>query len=277
VTALLVTAAVNGAEVTRAQTPYLPITPAEVAEEARRCRDAGASVIHLHGRNEDGTATQSPDVFRAYLEAIRAQTDVIVQFSTGGAIGMEVEERIAALALRPEMATLTTGTCNFGDEVFMNSLPVIRAIADRMRTFDIVPEIEVFDVGMLDTAVRLVREGVFEGPLHVDFVLGVPGALAADLEHLDYLISRLPSGWTFSVAGIGRHQLAMAEHAMERGGHVRVGLEDNIWRSRGELARGSFELVEIAVEIGRRIGREPMADAEARAFLGVRALQSEKV
>lgn len=267
---LIITAAINGAEVTREQNPNLPLTPDEVGEEARRCADAGASVVHLHGRLPDGRPSQSIDVFRAYFEAIRERSFVIVQFSTGGAVGMDVEERIEALMLCPEMATLTTGTCNFGDEVFENTLPTIRLIADRQRQFGVRPEVEVFEVGMLDTAIRLVeQEGVLKGPLHVDFVLGVPGAMAGEVAHLEYLVSRLPTGWTWSVAGVGRHEFPLARRALELGGHVRVGLEDNVWLDRGVLAPGTYALVERVVEMAAEVGRSPMSIDDARDVLRV--------
>lgn len=267
---VILTAAINGAEVTRGDTPALPLSPEEVGEEAWRCAQEGASILHLHGRKPDGTPTQDIDTFRSYFTAVRERSDIIVQFSTGGAVGMDVEERIEALALGPEMATLTTGTCNFGESVFENSLPTIRLIAERQRQFAITPEIEVFDVGMLDTSIRLVeREGVLKGPLHVDFVLGVPGAMNGDERHLEYLVSRLPDGWTWCVAGIGRHELRLARHALTLGGHVRVGLEDNIYLSKGVLAKGSFELVRAVAVMAEEVGRPVLSVSEARALLGV--------
>jgi 3-keto-5-aminohexanoate cleavage enzyme len=266
---LLITAAINGAEITRAQTPALPITPDEVGLESLRCRDAGAAMIHLHGRRADGSPTQDAATFAAYFAAIRDRSDIIVQFSTGGAIGMSVEERIAALILRPEMATLTTGTCNFGDDIFANPMPAIRAIAASLRANNIRPEIEVFDLGMLDTAIRLHREGLLDGDLHVDFVFGVPGAMEADAGHLRYLVSRLPAGWSWCVAGIGRHELVMARHALEWGGHVRVGLEDNIFLRKGQLAAGSYELVAEVARMAAETGRTPWSVTDARARLGL--------
>lgn len=267
---VIITAAINGAEVMKSDNPSLPISAEEVAEEAYRCAEAGASIVHLHGRLPDGTPTQDIDTFRSYFEAIRERSDIIVQFSTGGAVGMSVEERIEALALGPEMATLTTGTCNFGDGVFENSLPAIRVIAERQRQFGIKPEIEVFEVGMLDTAIRLVeREGVLKGPLHVDFVLGVPGALDGDERHLDYLVSRLPEGWTWCVAGVGRHELRLARYALQIGGHVRVGLEDNIYLSKGVLADGSHSLVAAVAEMAAEVGRRVLGVTEARKVLRV--------
>jgi 3-keto-5-aminohexanoate cleavage enzyme len=265
----MITAAINGAEVTREHTPWLPLTPEEVGAEALRCAQAGASILHLHGRRPDGSPTQDLDTFRAYFEAIREKTDVIVQFSTGGAIGMDVEQRIEALALSPEMATLTTGSTNFGDDVFSNPLPLVREIASRMRQFDVRVEVEVFDVSMLDTALRLLDEGLLGKKPHFDFVFGVPGAMAARESHLDYLVSLLPEGATWSVAAIGRHELPMAKMSIDRGGHVRVGLEDNIFLSRGVLAEGSSALVAAVAELAQASGRGVMTIAEARRMLGV--------
>ena len=248
-TPLIITAAVVGAETMREHTPHVPYTPEEIAEEARRCRDAGATMVHVHGRHDDGAPTQDRETFGRILEETRERTDILVQFSTGGAVGMDIEERIEALELRPDMATLTTGTVNFGDDVFLNSLPMIRTIARRMSRFGVRPEIEVFDTGMIDTALRLCEKGLLEPPLHFDFVLGVPGAMSASARNLEFLVDSIPEDSTWSVAGMGRHELPLAEAAIEMGGHVRVGLEDNIYLKKGVLARGSYELVE---EVARR-------------------------
>jgi 3-keto-5-aminohexanoate cleavage enzyme len=258
---LIITAAVVGAETMREQTPYVPYTPVEIAEEAVRCREAGASMVHVHGRRADGTPTQDRETFERILGEIRERTDILVQFSTGGAVGMSVEERIAGLDLCPDMATLTTGTVNFGDDVFMNSLPMIRQIAKRLDELDITPEIEIFDTGMVDTALRLVDEGLLEPPLHFDFVLGVPGGMGGRPENLDFLVEMIPEDCTWSVAGIGRHELPLAEKAVGMGGHARVGLEDNIFIARGELARGSWQLVEKVVEFAEAEGRD-LADPD---------------
>ncbi|MFB6263035.1 MAG: 3-keto-5-aminohexanoate cleavage protein [Bradymonadaceae bacterium] len=256
---LIVTAAVDGAETSRKQTPYVPYTPEEIAEEARRCRRAGASMVHVHGREEDGTPTQDRQTFRQILEHVRDRTDVLVQFSTGGAVGMDLEERIEAVDLQPDMASLTTGTVNFGEEVFLNSLPMIRTIADRLDEYDVRPEIEIFDTGMVDTAMRLVDEGRLDPPLHFDFVLGVPGGMGGREENLEFLVETIPDESTWSVAGVGKYELPLARRAIEMGGHVRVGLEDNIYLENGELARGSWELVETVVEYARGQGR-PIAE-----------------
>ncbi len=251
----------------RSQQPHLPLLPDEVAGEYKRAFDAGATIGHIHGRKPDGTPTQDLETFRTYSAAIRAQCPIVQQFSTGGAVGMGVEERIAALALKPDMATLTLGTCNFGDDVFENSLPTIRIILDRIRKHGITPELEIFDDGMLATADVLFGKGLLAPPAHFDFVLGVPGAAAATSENLGHFARSIPSGCTWTVAGIGRRQTAMATMAIAMGGHVRVGFEDNIYYRKGELADSNARFVERVVRIAREVGREPASISEARHIL----------
>lgn len=270
-TPLVITVAPVGAEVTPDQTPHLPVTPAQLGETARAIRAAGASMIHVHCRNDDGTNTHDPARFRAAYDAIRAASDVIVQFSTGGAIGMTPEERAAPLALRPEMATLTCGTVNFGDDVFENSFPIMRGILAKMHEYEVRPELEIFDLGHLANAKRLNREGVLPLPQHVDLVLGVPGGLDATVENLVDCVRAVPTGCTWSVAGIGRMQLPLAMVAVAMGGHVRVGLEDNLYYSRGRLARNE-ELVARVVRIADELGRPVATPEQAREILGLRAL-----
>lgn len=268
---MVITAAMVGAETTREQTPHLPITPEEIAEDAVRCREAGAAMVHLHVRTPEGKPSQDSELFRAAIRAIRARTDILVQVSTGGAVGMDVDERCGGLKLtgadRPDMATLTTGTVNFGDEVFWNPRPLVRDIARRIRERGLRPELECFDVGMVDEARALAKEGLVSLPAHFDFVLGVPGALTAREDALDFMIASLPEGSTWTVAAVGRHQLPFVELAARRGGNARVGLEDNIYVSKGVLARGNWELVAEAARRAREQGRTLATPQEARALL----------
>lgn len=266
---LIITVAPVGGEVMPDQTPYLPVTPAQLGETARAIRAAGASIVHVHCRNDDGSNTHDVERFRHAYEAIRAASDLIVQFSAGGAIGMTPEERAAPLALRPEMATLTCGTVNFGDDVFENSFPIMRALLRAMDRHGVVPELEIFDLGHLSNAKRLAAEGVLKLPQHVDFVLGVPGGLEASVEYLVDLVRALPPGCTWSVAGIGRMQLTLATVAITMGGHVRVGLEDNLYYSKGRLARNE-ELVARVVRIATELGRPVATPDEARRLLKLR-------
>ncbi len=246
------------------------MTPAQLAETARAIREAGASIVHVHCRNDDGSNTHDVERFRAAYDAIRGASDLIVQFSTGGAIGMTPVERAAPLVLRPEMATLTCGTVNFGDDVFENSFPIMRGIAAKIAEHGVVPELEVFDLGHLSNARRLAAEGAIRLPAHVDFVLGVPGALDASVEHLVDCVRALPEGCTWSVAGIGRMQVQLAAAAIAMGGHVRVGLEDNLYYAKGRFARND-ELVARVVRIAGELGRPVATPDEARRILGIPA------
>jgi 3-keto-5-aminohexanoate cleavage enzyme len=268
---LVITAALVGAETTRAQTPHLPITPEEIAADAVKCFKQGCAMVHLHVRNPDGTPSQSPDLFKKTVALIRAQCDLIVQVSTGGAVGMGVDERCGSLECNPDMATLSCGTVNFGDDVFINSWPMIKDIATRIKARGVTPEIEAFDAGHIDTMLRLAKEGFITVPAHVDCVLGVPGGISAGERQLEFMVGSLPPGCTWTVAGVGRHQLPMAYYAVERGGNARVGLEDNIFLSKGVLAQGSAPLVEAVAQHARKVGRAVATPAQAREMLRLKA------
>ncbi|MBV9973711.1 MAG: 3-keto-5-aminohexanoate cleavage protein [Candidatus Eremiobacteraeota bacterium] len=271
---LIITVAPTGAELTVDQTPHLPITPEQLGAVAAKIQEAGASVIHVHCRDDDGANTHSVERFAAAYEQIRANSDLIVQFSTGGAIGMTPQERGAPLQLRPEMASLTCGTVNFGEAIFENSFPIMRGLLREMQTHGVRPEIEIFDKGQLKNARRLESEGALRLPQHFNFVLGVPGGLDATVHNLSDLVDNLPPDCTWSVAGIGRGQLPMSMVAIAMGGHVRVGLEDNIYFSRGRLATNE-ELVARVRRIAREAGREVATPNEARTIL--RLTQREAV
>ncbi|GAC1653019.1 MAG: 3-keto-5-aminohexanoate cleavage protein [Vulcanimicrobiaceae bacterium] len=265
----MITVAPVGAELRPDQTPHLAVTPKQLGAVARKIRDAGACMIHVHCRNDDGTNTHDLERFRQAYDEIRAAGDLIVQFSSGGAIGMTPQERSIPLQLRPEMATLTCGTVNFGDEVFENSFPIMRGILSEMDRYGVKPELEIFDKGHISNARKLEREGLLKFPQHVDFVLGVPGGLEASVQNLCDLVDDLPPGCTWSVAGVGRMQLPLAMAAIAMGGHVRVGLEDNIYYSKGRLATNE-ELVARVVRIAQEAGRPVCTPAQARELLGLR-------
>ncbi|MFO7785091.1 MAG: 3-keto-5-aminohexanoate cleavage protein [Thermodesulfobacteriota bacterium] len=266
---LIITAALVGAELTRGDTPYLPLTPEEIAEEAGRACEAGASVVHLHARDGGGRPTQDREIYREIIDRVRQRCDAVIQVSTGGAVGMSPEERLQPVSLGPEMASLTAGTVNFGDEVFYNPRDIMVRFAEAMREHGVRPEIEVFDAGMVANALWLAKKGLVETPLHFDFVLGVPGALPAGVKNLLYLSESIPSGSSWSVAGIGPNQLPMAAAAVIMGGHARVGLEDNIFYRKGELSAGNAPLVERVVRIARELERDVAGPLEARAILGI--------
>ena len=268
---LILTAAIVGAEVTRQQTPFLPITPEEIGIEAAKCQAAGASVIHLHVRDDDGNSTQSADRFAAALEEIRKRCDCIVQVTTGGAVGMSIDERADCLRCLPEMATLNCGTLNFGDDVFVNTRPDIRRMAAKIGTSGAVAELECYEVGHLEEALRLHAEGAIHAPLHFQIVLGVPGGIGATEASLRFMASLVPANATWGVAAVGRFQKPMTELAMRLGGHARVGLEDNIYLQKGVLAEGSAPLVAQAAAYARSLNRPIANAARARELLGLRA------
>ena len=260
-----------GGELTREQQPHLPLSAEEIAEEVARCREAGAAIVHLHVRDATGTPTQDRERFAAAIDAIKgAAPDVIVQTSTGGSVGMTEEERAQPLDLKPEMATLTTGTVNFGEEVFENPRPLVERFFLRMRDIGIQPEFEVFDTGMVDTALGLVATHDAEPRhLHFDLVLGVPGGMAGTPQAVIYMASLLPEGATWSATGIGRAHLPVALTALVAGGHVRTGFEDTIYYERGRLAESNSELIARVARIAREMGREPATPDQARQIIGI--------
>lgn len=267
---LILTCAITGAETTRERQPALPITPVEQAIAAEEAVRAGASVIHLHVREDDGRPSQRLERFEESIRAIKARVpDVIIQISTGGAVGEPIENRARPLQLKPEMASLNVGTMNFGDDVFWNHPKEVRALAKKMSDAGVKPELEIYEAGMLEQVFRLKKEGVLEDPLNVQFVLGVPGGMSGDLRNLMHLVSLLPSGIHWGVAGIGRYQLPLALHAVILGGHVRVGLEDNIFYHKGVLAKSNAELVARVARVAGEVGRPVASCAEARAILGI--------
>jgi 3-keto-5-aminohexanoate cleavage enzyme len=269
---VIIAAAVVGAEVRREQNPAVPYTPAEIAAASVAAARAGAAVIHLHARWPDGRASQEAAHFSEIVERVRgAGCDAVLQCSTGGAVGMPIEERLRSLVPGAEMGTLNMGTMNFGDEVFVNSRPDIVTVATRLRDRGLVPECEVYDAGMLDTLAWLLQKGHLAQPYHVQFVLGVPGGMSGTERNLRFLVEGLPEAVHWSVAGIGRFELPMAEVALRLGGHVRVGLEDNLFVSRGVLASGSDQLVSAAADLALRAGRRLASPGEARVLLGIKS------
>lgn len=268
---LIITACISGAEVTKEHNPAVPYTAEEIAREAKSAYDAGAAIIHLHVREDDGTPTQSAARFKECMDAILAVCpDVIIQPSTGGAVGMSNEERLQPITLDPEMATLDCGTCNFGgDEIFVNTENTIMEFGEKMIERGIKPEVEVFDKGMIDMAIRLNRKGYIKSPMHFDFVMGVNGGISAEPRDMVFMAESIPAGSTWTAAGVGRSQFVMAVLAIVMGGHVRVGFEDNIYLSKGVLAKSNGELVEKAVRLAKEFGREIATPAEAREILGL--------
>lgn len=267
---LIITAAISGAEVTKEHNPSVPYTIEEIGREAESAYKAGASIIHLHVREDDGTPTQDKARFKACMDEIYKRCpDVIIQPSTGGAVGMTDEERLQPTELNPEMATLDCGTLNFGgDEIFINTENTIKNFGRLLIERGVKPEIEVFDKGMIDYAIRFEKQGFIKKPMHFDFVLGVQ--MSATARDLAFMVDSIPEGSTWTVAGVGRHEIPMAMIGMAMGGHVRVGFEDNIYLSKGVIAKSNGELVEKVVRIANELGREIATPDEAREILGLK-------
>ena len=272
---LIITAAICGAEVTKEQNPAVPYTVEEIVREAKSAVDAGAAIVHLHVREDDGTPTQSKARFKECIDAIyKVCPDVILIPSTGGAVGMTAEERLQPTELFPEMATLDCGTCNFGDDVFENTMPMMRDFGKRMLENNIKPEYECFEMGHLDTVLNMAKKGQVPGaPMQFNFVLGVPGCAPATVSNLCWLVNAIPAGSTWTATGIGRHAFTLAAPAIAMGGNVRVGFEDNLYLERGVLAKSNGELVAKVVRIAKELGRPIATSAEAREILGLKPLK----
>ena len=271
---LIITAAICGAEVTKEQNPAVPYTVEEIVREAKSAVDAGAAIVHLHVRYDDGTPTQSRDRFQECEEAILKECpNVILIPSTGGAVGMTPDERLQSTDTTPlpEMATLDCDTCNFGDEIFDNTMPTMRAFGKRMMERGIKPEYECFEMGHLDTILTMARKGEVPGaPMQFNFVLGVPGCTPATVDNLCWLVKNIPTGSTWTATGIGRYAFQLAAPAIVMGGNVRVGFEDNLYLERGVLAKSNGELVDKVVRMAKLLGRPVATSDEAREILGLR-------
>ena len=269
---LIITAAICGAEVTKEHNPNVPYTVDEMVREAKSAYEAGAAVIHVHVREDDGTPTQDRERFRVILDAIKkACPDVILIPSTGGATGMTPEERLQPTELMPEMATLDCGTCNFSDDVFVNDMPTMRAFGKRMLENHIKPEYECCEIGHLDTILNMAKKGLVPGdPMQFNFVLGVNGCTPATFDNLAFLVNKIPAGSTWTVTGVGRGAWPMAVAGICMGGNVRVGFEDNIYLGKGQKAQSNGELVAKVVRLAKELGREIANPEEARVILGLK-------
>ena len=268
---LIITVAGVGAELTREKQPGLPLTAEEIAADAASCADAGAAIYHLHVRADDGSPTMAVDAFRTALEAIRARTEMIVQFTSGGSVTDTEEARIAPLELKPDMASLTTGSVNFGDEVFHNPRPLVERFYTRMLSLGILPEFEIFEPGMIGNALRLLRDLGDDHHRHFDLVLGVPGAMPAWTDAVGFLAAHLPEGASWSATGIGRSYVQVAGDAIALGGHVRTGFEDVLYYEGRELATSNRQLVERVAGLAKEAGRPLASVSQAREILGLEA------
>jgi uncharacterized protein (DUF849 family) len=270
----LITVAPTGAEVSKAEHPQLPTTLDELVAEAKACEAAGAALIHVHIRDDAARPTLDLGRLRATVAALRAGTDLVVQLSTGGSVRDPLDARLAVLDAAPDSCSLTCGTVNFGDEVFLNPWPFMVDLFEKARELRIVPEFELFDLGQVAALGRLLdRCGLpFGGRVHADFVLGVPGGMPGTPQALLAAVAALPEQVTsWSATGIGRSHLPVAAASLALGGHLRVGMEDNLVYARGRLARSNAEFVERAARLAAELQRPAMSTTQARELLAVAA------
>ncbi|MBZ8133191.1 3-keto-5-aminohexanoate cleavage protein [Afifella sp. IM 167] len=268
----VITVAITGALPTKKDNPAVPVTPDEQIESTHEAFEAGAALAHIHVRGPNQEPSSDPELFERVGEGIRKHCPgMIVQYSTGGR-GRDQAQRGAMLSLRPDMASLATGSVNFPNSIYENPPEFVEGLAREMLANDVKPEIEVFDVAMLYNAAALVKKGLLKGPAHVQFVMGIPNALPARRTLLEFLISEMNEvlpGATWTGAGIGRHQFEVNKWCLELGGHCRTGLEDNVKAARDRLAASNAELVSMVAEAAGEYGRRPATPQEAREILGL--------
>lgn len=270
---VIITVAITGAVPRKKDCPGLPVTPTEQIEETHKAYEAGASLVHIHVRNPDETPSSDPDLFAQVQEGVQKHCpNMIIQFSTGGR-GRDQSARGSMLFHRPDMASLATGSTNFPVGIYENPTDFVEGLASEMLKYEIKPEVEIFDLAMLYNAANLVKKGLLLPPPHVQFVMGVPNAMPVRRTILEFLIKELKDvmpNATWTAAGIGKNQLVVNEWALELGGHVRTGLEDNIRFDETRLAKDNAELVGRLANMARNRGRPVATGAQARQLLGLR-------
>lgn len=268
---LIITVALTGNVPTKEMNPHTPITTEEIVEDIIKCREVGASVAHIHVRDKEGNPTCDRELYKEILEQLeKRDCDIITQLSTGArGGGNTIEWRGQMLDLNAEMASLSTGSSNFPTQVNANSFELIEALANKMYSNNIKPEIEVFDLGMIDNAKYLVKKGVLKSPLQFNLVMNVRGSASGTPKNLFHMVESLPEGSTFTVSGIGPSQVRMLTMSILLGGHTRTGLEDTILYEKGILATNPM-LVERVVRISKELGRDVATPDEAREILGLK-------
>jgi 3-keto-5-aminohexanoate cleavage enzyme len=269
---LIITVGITGSRITRKQTPYIPITPEEIAQSGIEAWRAGASVLHIHVRDpKTGHGTQDISLFKEVADRLRGETNAILCLTTSGIPGrnLPIEERLNPLSLKPELVSFDVGSINMGEHVFLNLPEFLETLAKETSVRGIKPELEVFEVGMVYTCLRYLEKGLLKTPLHFQFVLGTPAGMPATPKSLLHLSEIIPQGSTWSVIGVGVSQLPMGIIGMVMGGHVRVGLEDNIYYSKGVLAKSNAQLVERIVRVAEEFGREIATSSDARKILNL--------
>lgn len=268
----IITVAPTGAWPKKKDNPNIPMTPEEIAEDVFECYKAGAAIAHLHMRDDEGNGTMDKSKFEETVKLIKEKCDIILNLTTSGDLNATDETRQAHLkSIRPEMASYDCGSMNWAHStVFLNTPKFLEELGKTMEEYGVKPEIEIFDPGMIYNAMYYVNKGVLKEPLHYQFVLGAAGGIGATVENLVYLKGLLPKGSTWSAFGIGRAHIPILLTTIAMGGHVRVGMEDNILFSRGELAKSNKQFVERAANIIRESGYEVATSDEARQILGLK-------
>ncbi len=298
----IVTAAITGSIHTPTMTPHLPITPKQIADEIVRSREAGAAVAHVHVRDpETGQPSPSLDLYREVAQDVKARCDIVLCLTTGGGIGMTAEQRVGVVpALKPELASFNSGSVNFAlfpvvarykewkypweaqylamteDMVFSNTFKTLREFCRFFRENDTKPELEVYDVAMINNIAYMIEAGHLEKPVYLQFVMGILGGIPPSLENLLFLYRTAKEAigdFTWSVCAAGRHQMQMCTGALLMGGNVRVGLEDSMYLEKGRMAKSNAEQVEKIIRIARELGVEPAEPGEARRILGLKGLE----
>lgn len=268
---LIIACGITGSRIQKEDTPFIPITPEEIAASAIEAVRAGASLVHIHVRDpETHIGTQDKDLYAGVLASIREQVNPVICLSTSGVPGknMAYDKRLIPLELRPHMVSFDAGSMNFGNVLFLNPPDFLDLLARKAKESAVKLELECFHPGMVSTCIHMMEAGLIEKPLHFQFVLGVRGGAPATVKSLLTMVDMIPEDATWSVIGIGKAQLKMGIHALLMGGHVRVGLEDNIYYSKNELATNA-RLVKRIVNLSRDLGREVATPAEAREILSL--------
>jgi 3-keto-5-aminohexanoate cleavage enzyme len=274
---LIITVALTGNVPTKEMNPNVPVTPDEIAADVKRCFEAGASVFHVHARDSNHKPTLDIGVYKANVRRIKALApEVIIQLSTGARAGKQWEDRALPIRLLPEMGSFTTGSNNLPGIVYENSPQFIDYLARVYQETGVKPEIEVFETGMINNALFLQKRGLIQPPLHFDFVLGAPGSMPGTVKNLQFLSECIPAGSTWCVAGIGKSEILLSAAAITMGGHVRVGIEDNLSLPDGTPASNPL-LVEKIVRLAREIGRDIASPDEARSILSLNPAHRDRI
>lgn len=263
---LIITVATTGSGTPLEKCPYLAVTPKQIADEVYECYLAGASVAHIHVRDDKGGRSMDFERFRETVERIRDKCDILINLTTSG-MEFPEEVRLKPLQLYPDLASFNAGSMNFGNGVFVNKEDMMQRFAQTMTKYHVKPEIECYDAGMVENSLRLHREGYLNAPLHYQFVLGVKGGMMATERNLMFLRDSLPAGSTWGAVGLGKQALTISTMAIHMGGHVRVGMEDNIYIRKGVLAKHNVEFVDRIRRIADEFERPIASVQDARAIL----------